>query len=218
MQIEDLSQYTQKQEDLISQSQLAKVLNVDRSAISHALRRGSLCAGIDLRKCAVYDENGNFLGFSKKLLKLKKIRSNPDKGYNYIQKELKKPIDTGLILAGVSQVPVLINSFNQVHEDLRLPVMSMFSALLLGSLGYFTGSEGDKGKYAMIGAGIGALIPVVSTFIQQKNVRAEDRAMVGTNPSADSNAKTRLAGDVNPQQGFSDNIKPLVFAQKAINP
>lgn len=215
MQIEDLSQLMEEQE-LISQSQLAKVLGVDRSAVSHALKRDSILQGYNLKKSAIYDELGQFKGFDKKLLKKFKTRKNPVQNENseeYRNQPESNSIDTGLLLAGVSQVPLMINSVNQVHENLRLPVLSMLSALLCGGVGYFAGSGSEKGKYAMIGMGIGALIPVLSTLTQKK-VGSEDRAMVGTNPSAVANARTRPTEDNDYSQfGFTENVKPLVFAK-----
>jgi transcriptional regulator with XRE-family HTH domain len=216
MQTEDLSQLMEEQE-LISQSQLAKVLGVDRSAVSHALKRDSIIQGYNLKKSAIYDEFGQFKGFDKKLLKKFKARKNPvqnDNSEEYTNEPESNSIDTGLLLAGVSQVPLMINSVNQVHENLRLPVLSMLSALLCGGVGYFAGSGSEKGKYAMIGMGIGALIPVLSTLTQKK-VGTEDKALLGSNLSADSNARTRPAGsNIDYSQfGFTENVTPLVFAK-----
>lgn len=64
---------------MINQTQLADLLNVTKSAVSHALARGTKCGGQDLNCLVIKNKNGKIIGYKRPKKQTNNTMKNDDK-------------------------------------------------------------------------------------------------------------------------------------------
>lgn len=172
-------------QDLITGAKLAAILGVSAPAVSKAVKKGNKCAGIDIRKLAVFNEDGSVKGYRMNDTLPSMSRENPKeqaskKGKPKAKTEIRqketsslpqvniekgavrlfddpKPIAESIVVGtGITKIPEILNTVPNLAEGQQGALLSAVLGLTFGIFGASLSKE-NKTVNGLIGAlfGIG---------------------------------------------------------------
>ena len=160
-----------------------------------AMRKRAKGEGNGKPKAVVYEDNS--------------VRFLDDDGAKEFGNSIMK--STGLMV-----VPKTIDSINNLEDHNRDALFATFITICFGAFGYMAGGE-NKSLMAVGAGSIG--LGAYTWFKQNSRTSGEDRAMLGSNPSASS--RTGIAEPDKSETGLSgSNIHKMsaISVPKAVNP
>lgn len=224
--------------NLITATDIAKLLDVSNAAITRAIKKGYKVRGHEVKPFAVLNEGGRLKGFRKDLYKaIRKRRENPDidkkESLNTNEpikgKDGDKPkavvmednsirfLDDGgakdfgsaiTKSSALMVVPKTIDSINNLEDYNKDALFGTLITICFGAFGYMAGGENKP----LMAVGAGTLgLGVYTWYKNNSRNLGGDRALLGSNPST-----SQMAGIEESSRsekglaGSHSNMRPVV--------
>lgn len=178
--------------ELITGAKLAKILGVSAPAVSKAVKNGNNCAGIDIRKLAVFNEDGSVKGYrmnealtsisrenpkeqpSKKVKRKAKTETRQKEASTLSQVNIEKgavrlfddpkPIAESIVVGtGITKIPEILNTVPNLAEGQQGALLSAVLGLTFGIFGASLSKE-NKAVNGLLGTLFGIGLYWVSSY------------------------------------------------------
>lgn len=184
--------------ELATKAELSRILGVDKSAIGHALKTGHKVKGIDLATISRRNPDGSLAGFDVSNIHYLRsqpalpVRSNPAPETS----ELGQYLTPGNVIAVGAGI-------RSLEPQIQHPIWVLLAGIGVGYLGY-KASDSHRGAYALGGFVLGSLTFLGAQHMNAQAKLKEDRATLGSDPSAFNTAGGKGGGE--------SSTPPITFA------